>query len=321
MLLLGFTLLLKGADWLVDGSCSIAKRAGISQLIIGLTLVAFGTSLPEFFINIASRIGGEADITIGDVLGSNIANILLVLGLAAAIRPLVFKKSTMILEIPFAFAVAVVLALLLNDQDAGTGSFRGLTRLDGLILLALFVMFIFYTARINKAGAIDEIEPLTHPHSPGRSTLMVLAGIPSLAFGAKWTVGGATAVASTLGISEAVIGLTVVALGTSLPELATSLIASFKKRSDIAIGNVVGSNIFNICWILGMSSFVSPLPIPQTYFFDIGAIIFVTLILLFSVIFGKPGVIGRWNGVIFLFLYTAYVVSLVFRSSGMGVVR
>ena len=218
LLLIGFMLLLKGGDWLVGGSCSMAQRAGISQLIVGLTLVAFGTSLPEFLINIASRIQGETDVTIGDVLGSNIANILLVLGLTAAIRPVTFKRSTMMLEIPFALAVAVVLALLLNDQDSGAGSFHGLTRMDGLILLTLFAMFIFYVFRLFKTGSVDETESVAHLCSSGRSLLMVLVGIPSLAFGAKWVVGGASAIASNLGISEAVIGLTIVAVGTSLPE-------------------------------------------------------------------------------------------------------
>lgn len=319
LLLLGLTLLLKGSDWLIDGSCSIAKRAGISQLIIGLTLVSFGTSLPEFFINIVSRIKGESDITLGDILGSNIANILLVLGLSAVIRPLTFKRSTMILEIPYAFAAAVVLALLLmNGQEAMAGSFHGLTRADGLVLLVLFSLFLFYVFRLQKTGIVDKIEPLTHPCPPGRSIVMVLAGVPALALGAKWVVDGAMFIASSLGISEAVIGLTIVAVGTSLPELATSIVASIKKKSDIAVGNVVGSNIFNICWILGVSSSVSPLSIPRSYFFDVGVIIFVTALLFLSIFLGKRGVIGRWNGVFFVFLYAAYVFSLAMRSSGAG---
>lgn len=314
-LVLGFALLLKGAEWLVDGSCSIAKRTGVSQHIIGLTLVAFGTSLPEFVVNIASRIEGETDITVGNVLGADIANILLILGLSAVVHPLVFKKSSLLIEIPFALAAAIVLALLLFAQNTEVGAFKGLGRPEGLILLTLLAMFLLTIFRPQRAGTAIELEPPSHYHPPGRAVLMVLAGIPSLAFGARWVVDGAASTANGLGIPEAVVGLTLVALGTTLPELATSLLAAVRRRSDIAIGNIVGSNIFNICGILGISSFISPLAIPDGYLFDVCAIIFATLLLLFSVIFGKRGIIGRWNGIIFLLLYAAYIVSLVFRSS------
>jgi cation:H+ antiporter len=315
-LLLGFALLLKGADWLVEGSCAIAERAGVSQLIIGLTFVSFGTSLPEFFVNIASRAGGDAGITVGNILGSNIANILLILGLSAVIQPLVIRKSTLVWEIPFALTAAVTLAVLAHHQGADIGSFHGLTRPDGLILLALFATFLFYIHRLRKSDAAHKIDLPCRPSQLKRSVLMVSAGIPALAIGSRWVVEEAAAIASALGVAEGVVGLTVVAVGTTLPELATSLTASLKKRPDIAVGNVIGSNIFNISWILGISALVSPLPIPRGFMFDIGVIIFVTAILFLSASFRGRGVIGRWTGVFFVLLYAAYVASSVFRSSG-----
>lgn len=322
ILIAGFVVLLKGADWLVEGSCVIARRAGISQLVIGLTFVSFGTSLPEFFINIASRMGGSSGITVGNILGSNIANILLILGLAAMARPLVFGQSTMVWEIPFAMGSALLLAFLLAWQSALAGTdptaFHGLTQMGGLALLIFFAFFLYYIFRLQKSPAGYSVNSVCSACPLNRAVLMVLVGIPALAFGSNWVVREAAHIAAALGMRPSVIGLTIVAVGTTLPELATSLTASIKKRSDLAVGNVIGSNVFNICWILGLSSVISPLEISNAHGFDIGIILAATALLLVSVYVGRRGVVGRWNGGCFVVLYIAYLAWTVYHASVMG---
>ena len=310
---IGFPLLIKGADWLVDGASSLAKRFNVSDIVIGLTVVAFGTSAPELAVNLISAINGTTDLAVGNVLGSNIANILLILGVSAVIYPLVVHKNTVWKEIPLALLAVVVVAILANDAFFNAGASM-LSMGDGLILIAFFVIFIYYTFGIAKSSKEDAatIEADTvKVQSLGKSILFILLGLLALVFGGNWIVEGATAIARGLGWSEAFIGLTIVAIGTSLPELATSATAAMKKETDIAIGNVVGSNIFNIFWILGLSAVVRPVPLNPVNNFDLLVLTIVSSILFLILFVGKKHSLDKWKGVLFILGYIAYVVYLV----------
>jgi len=313
LFILGFVLLIKGADLLVDGSSSIAKKLKISSIVIGLTIVAFGTSAPELIVNIFASISGNTEIAIGNILGSNIANILLVLGICAIIYPIVAKKNTVAKEIPFALLAAIMVGVMANDFLIDGNGFSGLTRIDGIAFLCFFIIFLYYTfgiARLKDTGMKGvEIEE----HSYLISIVFVLLGLVGLTVGGKWIVDGAVHIAEILDVSQSLIGLTVVAIGTSLPELATSAVAAYKKQTDIAIGNIVGSNIFNIFWILGLSSIIRPLPFEQSANFDIGMTIFASLLLFVVMFIGRKRVIERWQGILMVLLYVAYVVFLVVR--------
>ncbi|MFH0854625.1 MAG: calcium/sodium antiporter [bacterium] len=319
----GFGALIKGADFLVDGTSSLAKRIGVSSLVIGLTIVAFGTSTPELIVNILASINGNTDIAIGNILGSNIANILLILGISAVIYPLAVKKVTVQKEIPFAFLAVIVLAFMANDAWIDNSPFSALTRIDGLILISFFIIFLYYIFGISKAEPArlaeapakraDAVETTPRAYSLLRSWLMIGGGLVGLVVGGKWIVDGAVAFATGLGVSEALIGLTVVAVGTSLPELATSAVAAYKKDVDIAVGNIVGSNIFNIFWILGVSAIIRPLPFSPVLASDVLVTVLATLLLFMALFVGKRHILERWQGVCFIALYVGYVVYLVFR--------
>jgi cation:H+ antiporter len=313
LLPIGFVLLIKGADFLVDGASSIAKKLGISALAIGLTIVAFGTSVPELIVNIFASIQGNTDIAIGNILGSNIANILLILGISAAIYPLAVKKGTVWKEIPFALLAVVVVALMVNDAFIDGGIFSGLTRIDGFVLIAFFVIFLYYTFGISRVEAVDAFEVPIHQYSLPRACLMILFGLVGLTVGGKWIVDAAVALATALGVSEALIGLTIVAIGTSLPELATSAVAAYKKDVDIAVGNIVGSNIFNIFWILGVSAIINPLPFSSLLMRDMLMTIFATVLLFAFLFIGKRHILERWQGVCLIALYVVYIAYLIFR--------
>ncbi len=312
----GFGALVKGANLLVDGASSLAKRLGISSLVIGLTIVAFGTSAPELIVNIVASIQGNTDIAIGNILGSNIANILLILGISAVIFPLAVKGGTVWKEIPFCLLAVVVMALMVNDTFIDGGSFSGLTRIDGFVLIAFFIIFLHYTfsiSRVQVADASVASEVPDHRYSLPRACLMVVLGLVGLTVGGKWIVDGAVTFATTLGISEALIGLTIVAVGTSLPELATSTVAAYKKDVDIAVGNIVGSNIFNIFWILGVSAIINPLPFSSLLMRDMLMTIIATLLLFVALFVGKRHTLERWQGVCFIALYAGYVAYLIIR--------
>lgn len=310
---IGFALLIKGADLLVDGASSLAKRLGISALVIGLTIVAFGTSAPELIVNILASINGNTDIAIGNILGSNSANILLILGISAVIYPLAVKKGTVWKEIPFAFLAVIVLAFMTNDAWIDNSPFSALTRIDGFILISFFIIFLYYVFGISKAESADIVETTPRTYSLWRSSLMISGGLLGLVIGGKWIVDGAVSFATSLGVSEALIGLTVVAVGTSLPELATSAVAAYKKDADIAVGNIVGSNIFNIFWILGVSAIIRPLPFSPMLASDVFVTVLATVLLFIFLFVGKRHIIERWQGVCFITLYVGYVVYLVFR--------
>lgn len=311
LLIIGFLLLIKGADYLVQGASSIARRWNVSDLVIGLTVVAFGTSTPELFVNIIASVQGNTDIAIGNVLGSNIANVLLILGVSSVIYPLTVTKGTVWKEIPLSLLAAFLLGFLANDALIDKRGFSALTRIDGLVLLSFFVIFMYYSFSIaKKIEGMEEHVP-TKVHGLIKSLLLLMLGLTGLTLGGKWIVDGAVRLALNFGMSQALVGLTIVAVGTSLPELATSAMAAYKKNVEIAVGNVVGSNIFNIFFVLGISSTLKPLPFPTRNNLDIGVVI-LSSILLFAYMFtGRRRSLDRWEGGVFVVLYVGYLAFLI----------
>ena len=305
----GFLFLIKGADLLVDGSASIAKKLKIPSIVIGLTIVAFGTSTPELIVNIFASAQGNSEIAIGNILGSNIANILLILGISAMIYPITAQRNTILKEIPLNLLAIIILGFMANDMLIDGGTFSAITRIDGFVLLSFFVIFLYYTFGIIKSDETTEEKDTIEVFSYFKAILFIFFGLIGLVVGGKWIVDGAVKVAEFFNVSQSLIGLTVIAVGTSLPELATSAIAAFKKQSDIAIGNVVGSNIFNIFWIIGISALIRPLPFNIKSNGDIAMTVFASLVLFFVMFIGKKRVIERWQGV---FMFTAYIGYTVF---------
>lgn len=321
LLLLGFGIyfLIKGADLLVDGSSSIARRFGVSELIIGLTVVAFGTSMPELFANVIAAWRGSADLALGNIVGSNIANILLVLGVTAIICPIVVKASTIYKEIPFSFLAATVLLILVGGGIASGNSV--LTIYDAMIFLALFILFLYYMFSLFQSSQEDErvmqTKTIGKPLPLYKASFMLVGGVIALTVGGEAVVTSAKAIALQLGISQTLLGLTVIALGTSLPELATSVRAALKHKTDIAVGNVVGSNIFNIFLVLGLTAFTRPIPVGPRIFGDILIVIMATVFLFLSLFFGKRRKLERWNGVVFVMLYFSYIGFTIFNEFAM----
>lgn len=313
LLVFGFVLLIQGAHVLVSGASSIARRWNVSDLVIGLTVVAFGTSTPEMAVTVISSYQGNTDIAIGNVIGSNIANILLILGVASVICPLSVSKGTVWKEIPFSLLAALVLAALANDRWIDGSAFSAITRSDGIILLFFFSIFIYYSFSIAQdiEGLPDQI-PMKIYSMPG-SLLRVAAGLAALTLGGKWIVDGAVEIALGLGMSEAVVGLTIVAVGTSLPELATSAVAAYRKNVDIAVGNVVGSNIFNILLVLGVGSLISPLPFNPKSNLGVVMLVFSSLLLFLAMFTVRRRSVDRREGAVFLVCYVAYIVLTVIR--------
>jgi cation:H+ antiporter len=312
LLLVGFILLIKGADLLVTGASALAKKIGVSDLVIGLTVVSFGTSTPELLVNIFASIQGNADIAIGNVIGSNIFNILLILGISSLIYPLTVSKGTVWKEIPFSLLAAVLLGALVNDVLFDQGSSSMIGRIDGFVLLAFFGIFMYYVACMPKDESDDQKIAVVSM-SFLKSLVLVVLGLLGLVFGGKLVVDSAVAIATRFGLSQSLIGLTIVAAGTSLPELATSAVAAYRKNSDIAVGNIVGSNIFNIFFILGVSALIKPLPVLASVNIDMLVLIATSLLLFFFMFTGKRRTIDRWEGAIFLFLYAAYTAFLIKR--------
>ncbi len=307
----GLVLTLYAANWLVDGSSSIAKRLNVSDLVIGLTIVALGTSTPELAINIFSAIEGSTDLAIGNVLGSNIANILLILGAASIMAPSVISTNTTWKEIPFSLLAIIVLGLMANDlwlDSTAQGNY--ISRSDGLVLLCFLAIFIVYTFEISKL--YPEQGEVVHVMSVGKSIMLTILGIIGLFVGGKLLVDGATGLAQMAGISERVIGLTIVAIGTSLPELAAAIVAAQKGRTDMAVGNVIGSNILNIFLILGVTASIKPMPFAAAHAnFDLGLVMLSTVLLFVSTFFYNPRQIGKREGIVFVTLYVSYLAMLV----------
>lgn len=312
LFVIGFIILIKGADFLVDGSSSIARKFHVSNLVIGLTLVSFGTSAPELIINLVASLEGKQEIAIGNILGSNIANTLLILGVSALIYPLAVHKSTVWKEIPYSVLAVLVLGFLVNGVVIGDKSEALLSRFDGLVLLALFIVFMFYTYSIAKKHH-EESDVKFKELSVFGSIIYTILGILGLGFGGPLIVDGAVKIAQNIGMSESFIGLTIIALGTSLPELATSAVAAYKRNTDIAIGNVVGSNIFNVLWVLGLSSVIRPLVFESSNTINLYMVIFVSIVLFLSIFVGRKHSIGRLEGFFFLVMYAGYIVYLFYR--------
>lgn len=310
LLAVGFLILTKGAGWLVDGASSLAKRLGVSSLMIGLTVVAFGTSTPELIVNLFASAQGRTDLAIGNILGSNIFNIFLILGIAAAIVPLTVKRSTVWKEIPMSLLGALVVGILASDRLFAGQETSVLSRGDGIILLFFFVIFLYYTFGISR---VEGEEPEVKKFPPGRSLGMVALGLAALVLGGRAIVEGATGIARSFGASEVLIGLTIVAVGTSLPELATSVVAARRKQTDIAIGNVVGSNIFNAFFVLGVSSVIRPLPFASALTFDLVVTALASVVLFATLFVGKRHILERWQGPGLIAVYVLYVGYLIVR--------
>ena len=303
LLVIGFILLMKGADVFVEGASKVAAMFRIPQIVIGLTIVAFGTSAPEAAVSIASAFKGTAGIAIGNIIGSNIANVLLILGLSGIIGSLVIKKNTYKIETPYVILITFVLL--------GLGYFDGnISHFDGVILWVFFLLFLLYLYRLTKQGndsAIDDVPELEESDRLWKLILMIVLGIICVVIGSQVTVDAASAIAKEFGVSERIIGLTIVSIGTSLPELVTSVNASFKGKTDIAIGNIIGSNIFNVLFVLGTASLVSPQPIPFAGSFLIDCIISIGAILLFMVFIGKDMKLKRYGALAMFISYIAYI--------------
>ncbi|MFN3529346.1 MAG: calcium/sodium antiporter [Bacteroidia bacterium] len=314
MVAIGLLLLIKGSDWLVQGGSGLAKRYQVPDIVIGLTIVSFGTSLPELLVSLLASIQGSSDIAVGNVLGSNIANILLILGISAMIFPLAVKRNTTWVEIPISLMAAVLLGLLAHFGFESSSTKPMIGRGDGVILLAGFAGFMWYIIYLAKSGKEVALELDGFVPMPlGRTFLLIVAGIAAMALGGKLSVDNAILMAQEWGVSESLIGLTVVAIGTSLPELATSAVAAYQKKTDIAVGNVVGSNIFNILWILGLSTSITPMRFREAINFDFAMVIASSLLLFGLMFVGRKYTLERWKGVLFVLLYIIYTIYLIKR--------
>ena len=308
LLVLGFGLLIKGADWLVDGGAALAKKFNISDLAIGLTIVAFGTSAPELVVNIFAVSENQYDIVFGNVIGSNILNLFIILGVTGLIAPLVVKSSTVWKEIPFSFLAIVVLFLLTNELFLTEDLI--LSRIDGLILLVLFVVFLIYVYRQLKTD-VSVINPLVKKYSGFKIWSFIILGLAGLVIGGRLVVNNAVLIATSVGMSDKLIGLTVVALGTSLPELATSIVATIKKNTDIAVGNIIGSNIFNISLVLPVCSLLSPITYNQTFNTDLLILTGGTIFLFIAMFSGMKKKLDRWEAGLLVLFYIGYIFYMI----------
>ena len=310
ILLAGFVALIYGANLLVDSASALAKRLNVPNIVIGLTIVSFGTSSPELIVSVMASVQGDTQIALGNVVGSNIFNVLGILGISALIYPLSVKSNTTWIEIPLSLLAAVILLVMANDQLIDRDGASAVTRTDGIILLFFFIIFMVYNSQLVKKGEISE-EMEIRAYAPGKAVLLIIAGLVLLIIGGRAIVYSAVEIAQLLGLSERIIALTIISVGTSLPELATSAIAARKKNVDIAIGNIVGSNIFNIFLILGISATINPVPLQVGGNFDMGVNLLAGLLLFLFIFTGRRHSIDRWEGGLFLALYVGYVVALV----------
>jgi cation:H+ antiporter len=311
LLLAGFAILIKGADFLVNGASSAAKKYGISNLAIGLTVVAFGTSTPELIVSVLAAVNGQSDASFGNVVGSNNFNLLFILGIAGIIYPLVVQRNTVKYEIPISLLAAGVLYFLVNDTLVGTGDTNVLSRFDSLILLILFSGFMFYIYRTMASSGEAENENSIKIYSMPVSIGLIVLGLAMLVGGGKLVVDNALEIAHYYQLSEKLIGLTILAAGTSLPELATSAVAAYRKNTDIAIGNVVGSNIFNILFILGITGLINPIPYNVNMNFDIYILLIASLVLMIFMFTLALRKLDRWEAVLMLLSYLIYTVVLI----------
>lgn len=310
LIIIGFIFLIASADLLVDGSSGIAKKFHIPEIIIGLTIVSIGTSMPELFVSITSALEGHSDMSIGNIIGSNLSNLLLILGLSAIIKPVVFQKETRLYEIPMCLFFTITLMIFCNTND-------GISRIEGIVLLLLFCVFLGYTIFMGIKESKTNLEKDENKEEKNNSILkniiLVILGIIGLKVGGDLTVDNAVNVANYFNISEKIISLTILAIGTSLPELVTSVTAAIKGNSDIAIGNIIGSNIFNILLILGVASIIKPITYNITYNFDISILLVATVILALFPFIPPKDKMSRVNGIIYFLMYIAYLAILILK--------
>jgi len=313
LFVIGFVLLIFGASWLVEGSLRLARRIGISELAIGLTVVSIGTSVPELVVNVVASLHGSADLAIGNILGSNVANVLLILGVAGAIRALPIHDRTILSEVPICLAATLLVGFLANAALFSATHSLTISRIDGLILIAFFGLFLGYVYRTAKEGVVEEVR--AEPTQAGQlgAWVRIVVGVLALTLGGEWVVRGALSIVATLGVSESLVGLTIVAIGTSTPELAASATAAYRGDTDVAVGNVVGSNIFNLLWVLGISALISPLPFDVVSNTDLAIVVASSALLILAMAVGRPNTIDRWEGWLFLVAYVVYLVYIALR--------
>ncbi len=304
-------MVLKGADYLVESASSIARRFNTSEIVIGLTIVAFGTSAPEMVVNIISSLAGNNEIVLGNIIGSNIFNTLLILGIAGLIYPLKVQRNTARKEIPFNILVLLIFFFIANDWILFPSSSNMISRLDGLILLVLFAGFVYYTYMLSKSKTFYASKNKTL--APLKTWIFLVLGLVGLLVGGKIVVDTAVSIARQLKVSEKLIALTIISMGTSLPELATSAVAAYKKRPDLAIGNVIGSNIFNLLMILGFSAEISPLKYNLIFNFDLAIFGLAMLILFLSMFTFKANKLDRVEALFLVLVYTGYLVYIIVR--------
>ena len=310
LIIIGFIFLIASADLLVDGSSGIAKKFHIPEIIIGLTIVSIGTSMPELFVSITSALEGHSDMSLGNIIGSNLSNLLLILGLSAIIKHVVFQKETRLYEIPMCLLFTITFMIFCNTND-------GISRIEGIVLLLLFCVFLGYTIFIgikeSKTNLEKDDAKEEKNNSIVKNIILVILGVIGLKVGGDLTVDNAVNVANYFNISEKIISLTILAVGTSLPELVTSVTAAIKGNSDIAIGNIIGSNIFNILLILGVASIIKPITYNVTYNFDISILIVATVILALFPFIPPKDKMSRANGIIYFLMYIAYLAILILK--------
>lgn len=310
-LLFGFALLIAGAHFLVAGASSLAKRLKISEMAIGLTVVAFGTSTPELIVSIFSSAQGHSELVFGNIVGSNIFNILLILGVAGALSPLMVHSNTVRKEIPFSLLATSLMFVLVNDTLFSAVDQNRLSFVDGMILLGLFAVFLIYVFGISKIK--DTGSAQVREYNQILTAFLIIVGFAGLFLGGRIVVSNSISIARYLAVSENLIAITIVAGGTSLPELATSAVAAYRKRDDIAIGNIVGSNIFNICFILGMSSLIKPVLYDPILNIDLMVLIAATTVLFITMFTGTKRRLDRWEAIVFIVSYIGYIYFLLCR--------
>ena len=311
LLIVGLGLILAGANFLTDGSAAVAQRLRVPEFIIGLTIVAVGTSTPELVVSVLSAIAGKSDVAIGNIVGSNIFNVFVILGICALIRPLPLTRSTIRRDIPIGMVVSLLLFVLASDALLHLGPTDRLGRGDGILVLILYVALMWYT--IRAAGRTEEApaEGTKAPMAAWLAAVMIVGGLAGLVFGGELFLDSATALARQLGVSESVIAITLVAGGTSLPELASSVVSLVKGKADMALGNVIGSNIANILLILGLSATINPLTMGGITTTDLAVVILTSLLLFLTAFTFRRRAVDRWEGVIFLVIYALYIWQLV----------
>jgi len=310
LLLVGFPILIYGAELLVNSASSLAKRQNVPNIVIGLTIVAFGTSSPELVVNVSASIQNNSDIVLGNILGSNIVNIFMILGISAIIFPLSIKPNTIKFEIPLCLLAAFVVLFAANDIFLDQQAESVISRIDGIMMLLFFAIFLIYNIQLMKSSSFTE-DIVVKNYSIPLSSLLILGGITLLCVGGQLIVFSAIKVATYFQIPERIIALTIISIGTSLPELTTSVVAARKKNVDIAVGNIVGSNIFNIFFILGISAVIHPVKINASSNLDLLVNVLSSLLLLVFVFTGKDRKIDKWEGLIFVLLYCLYLIFML----------